>query len=88
MSEVYAAQQVAWPYLLHVVQVLHAWRLPQVDAMSYVLTQHEGTDQMICVTSLPYSTGFSLGTDLSQWWGMACQVCHKHGLKFLRNVAE
>ena len=62
MSEVYAAQQVAWPYLLHVVQVLHAWRLPQVDAMSYVLTQHEGTDQMICVTSLPYSTQFSLGT--------------------------
>ena len=47
-------------HLLHIVQVLHAWRLPQVDAMGDVLTQHEGTDQVICVSCLAYSTEASL----------------------------
>lgn len=40
-------------HLLHVVEVLHAWGLAQVDPMSNVLTQHESTDQVVCVTSLP-----------------------------------
>ena len=38
-------------HLLHVVQVLHAGGLAQVDAMGNVLTQHEGADQVISVTS-------------------------------------
>ena len=40
-------------YLLHVVEVLHAGGLAQIDAVGNVLTQHEGADQMICVTRLP-----------------------------------
>ena len=39
-------------HLLHVVQVLHAGRLAQVDAMGDVLAQHEGADQVVSVTSL------------------------------------
>lgn len=40
-------------HLLEVVEVLHAGGLAQVDAMSNVLAQHEGADQVISVTSLP-----------------------------------
>ena len=39
-------------YLLHVVEVLHAGRLAQIDAVGNVLAQHECADQMVSVTSL------------------------------------
>ena len=75
------ALQGAWPYLLHVVQVLHARRLPQVDAMSYVLAQHEGTHQMVCISSLSCSIRLlfreSLEFDLAWLWGIECQLCFK-----------
>ncbi len=46
------AMHVWRAHLLHVVQVLHAWRLAQIDPMCNVLAQHESADQVICIASL------------------------------------